>query len=190
MDGSGTRLDPWRAKYTSDANVSSSGSIRIGKQDECVVLLQAPQAYLDSVAAQADTISIATPANIDDALTQGQVDAVRAWLEARSIPGDVVNVGDTRRQAIRAICRMFLFNQRCEGMFGTGLKRLAVNAGLTLSTQFSAFPQNVKDAFIAVRDAHGWGNLGLTTSSTLRQILVAVAGQFQGIELIIGGVSV
>lgn len=190
MEGSGTHADPWRAKYVNDANVTASGSIRSAKRDECVVLIQAPQAYLDSVAAQADTITVATPGNIDNALNQAQVDAVRNWLEARSIPGDIVNVGDTRRQAIRAICRMFFFCQRCEGMFGQGFKQLAVANGITLSTQFQDFPQAVKNAFIAVRDAHGWDNLGLTTSSTLREILVAVAGQFQGIEIVIGGVSI
>lgn len=190
MIGTGTRADPFRPKYSNDPAVSSSGAIRSSKADECIAMFNATQLYLDSVAAQTDTLRVATGANIDSTLTLAQANAAKTFLENRNIPGEFANQGDTRRQVIRGVVGMFLFCQRMEGKFGVGFKKRAIDAGITFSTQFVDFPQAVKDEFLAVRDDHGWDNMGLTNASTLRQILIRVAQQFEKTPIVIAGYTI
>lgn len=192
MIGTGTRTDPFRAKYSNDAAVTAAGALRSAMQDECLLMLDATQVYLDSVAAQPDAMRIATTANIDSPLTQQQADGAAAFLESRTIPGEFVEAGETRRAAIRGIAGLFLFCQRCEGRFGVGFKKRAVELGVTFATQYNAFPQALKDMFVATCQSEGWDvpPFGLTPSSTLRQILVALADGYAGKPLFIGGVSI
>lgn len=190
MVGTGTKTDPFRAKYSDDPAVTTSGSIRSAREGECIAMFDATQTYLDSIAAQSDSMRLATEANIDNALTANQANAAKTFVEARGIPGDFVNQGDTRREAIRAICGLFLFCQRAEGLLGVGFKQRAIQLGVTLATQWNSMPQELRDVFISVRDDHGWNNLGLTGSSSLRQIMLAVSEQFENTPLFIGGFEV
>lgn len=180
----------YRGKYTNDPAVVASGTIRYSLVDSAVVMIDSTQTYLDSVDAQADATRLATEANIDNTLTNGQVTAAKTLFENNGIPAGFINIGDTRREVIRAVCGLFLFSQRMEGRFGTGFWQRAQELGITLATQFVDFPQAVKDEFIAVRDDHGWGNLGLTNQSTLRQILTAVSQQFESEPITIGGFDI
>ncbi len=187
MVGAGTRQDPYRGKYTSDASVVQSGTLRYSRADSAIIFLEAPQAYLDSVAAQPDATLLATPTTIDEAITVGQANAAKAIFEPLGIPGQFINAGDTRREVIRGVVGMFLFSQRMEGRFGEGFKKRASDRGITLDSVWSDFPQALKDEFIDIRDDFGWGNLGLTNSSTLREILKAVSDQFEATPIFIGG---
>ena len=190
MEGSGTITDPYRAKYTRDASIVASGSIRYSHSSVGLVLINALQAYLDSVRGQSDVTSLATPANIDQTLTNGMVNAAKTLFEANGIPAGFVNIGDTRREVVRALAGLFLFSQRLEGRFGSGFWQLAQSRGIGLDSIWNGFPQALKDEFIAVRDEHGWDNLGLTGLSTLREILTAVSNQFEGTPIVIAGVSI
>lgn len=190
MIGTGTRADPFRAKYSDDSAVTNSGAIRSSRTSECLAMFDATQTYLNSIAAESDSLRVATEANIDNALTTNQANAAKAFVEARGIPGDFANQGDTRREVIRAIVGMFLFCQRMEGTFGAGFKQRAIALGITFDTQWNAFPQALQDEFIAVRDDFGWGNLGLTNTSTLRQIMLAISEQFELEPIVIAGFQI
>lgn len=187
MEGTGTRSDPFRGKYTLDAQVISQGTVRSARTSEALVMIEAPQTYLDFVAAQADSMRLATEANIDNTLTANQANAAKTFVQARGIPGDFVNQGDTRRQVLRAIVGLFLFCQRMEGRFGAGFKQRAIELGITFDTIWNDFPRALKDEFIAIRDSFGWDNLGLTGTSTLRQIMLAVSQKFETTPMFIGG---
>jgi hypothetical protein len=50
--------------------------------------------------------------------------------------------------------------------------------GITLDSTWTSFPQALKDVFIDVRDDFGWGDLGVTGSSTLREILGVISQQW------------
>jgi len=152
-----------------------AGTLRYSRTDIAIAMIDAPQAYLDEVAAQSDTTRIATEVNIDSVLTGAQVTAIRLVLEANFIPQQFANVGDTRREVIRTIIGMFLFSQRMEGRFGIGWKAKAQARGISLDSTWQDFPQALKNEFIDVRDDHGWTNadLGVTNLSTLREILKA-----------------
>ena len=191
MVGVGTKVDPYRAKYTDDPAVIAAGSIRYSNVDHAVALIDAPQVYLDFVAAQPDATLLATNANLDQVLTAGQANAAQTIFESAGIPANFINAGDTRRQAIRGVIGMFLFSQRLEGRFGVGFKAKAAEHGVTLSSTWSSFPQALQDVFIEIRDTFWPGNnLGITGASTLRQILVAVSQAWGSHQFVIAGVSI
>jgi len=192
MVGDGTRADPFRGKYTDDAQVTSAGCIRYSREDDAICMMEAPQAYLDTVAGQADATRLATESNLDAALTLAQANAAKTIFEAAFIPGQFINEGDTRREAIRGVVGMFLFSQRLEGRFGEGWKAKAQARGINLNSTWQDFPQALKDEFIAIRDDEGWTNaeLGVTNASTLREILQAVSSQYEQTPIFIGGLEV
>lgn len=196
MIGTGTRADPVRGRYTQDefggafGTPSAAGTIRYSRQDDAVVMIDAPQAYLDQVAAQADALRIATARNLDQPITAPQATAAKAFLEARGIPQQMVNVGDTRREVLRRVVGMFFFSQRMEGRFGEGFKKRATDRGISLDSAWNTFPAALQNEFIAIRDDHGWGNLGLTATSTLREILQAVSQQYAVLPIYICGLRI
>ena len=190
MVGSGTREDPFRGKYQRDGAVTRAGCLRFSRTDHAIVMIEAPQAYLDTVANDPECRLLATPATIDNALTQGQVNAVKSFLEANGIPGHWLAAGETRRQALRGIAGMFLFAQRLEGRFGTGLLAKAAQRGINLDSTWAEFPQALKDELLDVRDSFGWTNLSVTNTSTMREILKVCGDQFQGTPMFIAGVQI
>lgn len=190
MEGSGTHADPYRAKYTRHESINYAGSIRYSKTDSAIALINAPQAYLNAVREQPDALSLATPQNINEVLTAGIANAAKTLFEGMGIPAGFINAGDTRREVIRGVIGMFLFSQRMEGRFGAGFRKLAADRGVNLNTPWSDFPQALRNEFIAIRDEHGWDNLGLTNQSTLRQILLAVAERYEDTPMFIAGVEI
>jgi len=192
MVGVGTEADPIRGKYTEAPEVISSGTLRYSRIDHAVAMINATQVYLDIAAADPDVTRIATASNIDDVLTIAQANNIKAILEGLFIPNQFVNGGDTRRQVIRGIIGMFLFSQRMEGRFGEGWKAKAQARGVTLDSTWQSFPQALKDEFIDVRDSFGWTTqgLGVTNTSTLRQILKSISDQFEQTPFFICNVSI
>lgn len=192
MEGSGTTTDPWRGKYVDDPQVGASGCIRYSRQDHAICMIDAPQAYLNSVAAQSDATRLATASNIDQVLTSQQANTAKTVFDDAFIPGQFINAGDTRREVIRGVVGMFLFSQRMEGALGEGWKAKAQARGVTLDSTWNTFPQVLKNEFIAIRDSFGWtmADLGVDTSSTLREILQAISQQFEATPIFVGGLEV
>lgn len=191
MVGAGTKDDPYRAKYTRDPQVIRSGAVRYSRTESAVALIEAPATYLTEVRGQSDVVSLATPSNIDNALTANQANAAKDLFEDRGIPAGFINAGDTRREAIRAVIGLFLFSQRLEGRYGSGFWDRAKSHGITLATVWADFPQSLKDEFLDVRDSFGWtGNLGVTNSTTLREVMRILAEQFEDTPMYIAGVAI
>ncbi len=177
-------------KYTHTAGVIKTGCIRYGRTDDAVVLIQAAQFILNTIKANTDVTVLATQSNIDSALNASQANAAKLIFEDAFIPNIFINSGDTRREVLRAVVGSFLFSQRMEGLFGESWKRKAQNAGVTLNSQWQDFPQALKDALITVRDDFGWTNLGITNTSTLRDILKVVSDQFSTAPFFIAGIEI
>ena len=87
---------------------------------------------------------------------------------------------------------MFLFSQRLEGRFGEGWRARAVARGITLDSTWQQFPAALQNEFIEIRDDHGWTNtdLGVTNTSTLREILRAVSDRFEATPILFAGLEV
>lgn len=192
MIGTGTRADPRRPKYVRDPAVVRRGSIRYSRISHAIAMIDASQAYLNSIAQQPDATRLATAANIDQVINASQANAAKAVFEDAFIPGQFINAGDTRRQVIRGLIGMFFFSQRMERRFGEGWKEKAQARGMALDSTWQEFPQALKNELIDVRDDHGWTNteLGVTNTSTLREILQAISQQFENTPMFIGGLEI
>lgn len=208
MTGTGTRTDPYRAQFANDPSVVRHGCLRFSRQSDCLLMLDAPQTYLNTVAGSAGVQLVATPANIDNALTAGQATTIRNALEARQIPAAWVVAGLTRREVIRTVAHMAFLNQRLEGIFlrpfhsrietwlqnggmvgirgvtapPANAEELKQHGKLLLGTTYGELPANVQQFLLDVRDRQGWTNqdLGLTAQSTVREILRAMGAQGVG----------
>jgi hypothetical protein len=192
MIGTGAGNDRWRGKYTrllppDDPSITGNSNVRYSRLDVSLSLIRASQTYLDFVASQPDATRIATADNIDDTLTVGQANAAKIIFEDAFIPAQLINAGDTRREVVRSLIGMFIFSQRLEHRFGAGWRARAQANGLTLGSIWSAFPQ-----VINIRDSYGFTNtqLGVTNTSTMRQILKAISNQFKQTAFSIGRFTV
>lgn len=190
MEGTGARTDPYRGKYTYAPEVVRAGTIRYSRTSHGVALIEASQTYLNTVQADPDVTLLATAQTVNDVLTASQANAAKSVFESVGIPDQMINAGDTRRQAIRAVCGMFMLSQRFEGRFGEGFWQKAQQRGMSLSSTWANFPQVLKDEFIDVRDSFGWTNLGITNASTMRQILRIASNQFENTPMLIAGVQI
>lgn len=184
-------VDGWRwAKYQNDPQVERSGMIRFSRQEEAILMLDAPQSFLDTVAADPDVLRICTKAELDDVLTAGQRTAVRNQLEQRNIPAQWVNAGDTWRNVIRGTVGVFLFSQRVEGRTGNGITFHFQQGNVALDDTWADLPQAGKDIILETAASFGWENPGFTGTSTLREILWFMSQQFESTEIFIGGEAV
>ena len=182
----------WDIKYIDTITPTGpSGMIRYQPNEadsDVIALIEASQSDLNSVASQLDVTRLATRDNLDTPINAGQATAAKAIFEAAFIPGLFINAGDTRREVIRGVVGMFLFSQRMTGRFGTGWRKRAQDLGITFASTWTTFPQALKDEFIDVRDSFGWeGNLGITGTSTLRDIMKVVSDQFEDTPIFIAG---
>jgi hypothetical protein len=196
MEGTGVfPTDPFRPKYIGvpkSPQINRFGALRYGVEDSAIVMIDAPNGFLNSVRSQPDVTSLARANNIDNTLTAGQANAAKTIFEGAFIPGQFINAGDTRRQVIRGLAGMFLFSQRIEGKFGGNWKKKAQARGVSLDSTFANFPQVLKDELISVRDENGWTNqgLGVTNQSTMREILKAISDQYENTPISIAGVQI
>ena len=169
----------WTGKYAIDPQVTKRAAriFSFAETDVALLYLQAPQAYLDTVAGQSDAILLGTPGNIDNTLDSAAVNAARTAFESTFIPEGIVNIGDTRRIVIRRIFILLRFSRAMYRRFGKGWKAEAQDSGLTLASTWSEFPTALKNMLSSAVADLGLDpqDLGLTNASTMRQILSAIA---------------
>lgn len=166
------------------------GVVRYSRVSHALVLVDADQAFLDSLAANQDVLRLATMAQLDNPITVNQRNNFRNRLENNEIPAQWVNTGDTRRQIIRGLAGVFRFAQRVEARTGTGLRESFQQFGITLDTTWSALPQGAKNVINETADDFGWTNPGFTGATELRAILKFMSDQFENSELIIRNTSI
>ena len=194
MVGTGTRADPRRAKWQSgDPSILRGGQIRFGRTEDCILLIETadtPQgdAYMAQIDADSECTPVADATNINDALTAPQVTAIQGFLEARGVPADWLNAGETRRQALRGVAGMFLFSQRMEGRFGTSWKQKLVEHGVSLASEWQNLPAQFQTELVEAAQSFGWMDVTLASvapTTTLRQILRAMGNRFQTMPMYI-----
>lgn len=178
-------------KYVEDnANVTKFGVLRYSRITEAIVLVQAPAAELTSIRNNIDVASAATTANIDNTITTGQRNDMRSYLEAREVPAQWVNTGDTRREIIRGLAGIYMFAQRVEGRTGLGLKESFQSASITLDDTWLSLPQGTKTMLLETVADHGWANPGFTNTITVREILKFFSDQFEATPIELAGFSI
>lgn len=178
----------WRAKYQSgDPSIVRAGQLRFGSAEDAILLIEASQAYLDTIAADPECALVATEGNINDSLTAPQVSNIQAFLEARGVPADWLTAGETRRLALRGAAGMFLFSQRMEGRYGTSWKQKLVEHGVTLSSEWQSLPAAFQTEMLDTAASFNWQVSTPQPTTTLRAILRAMGNLFQGQRIVIAG---
>lgn len=154
--------------------------------DDTLGLIQAPQAYLDTVAGQLDAVLLADASTIDAVITPAQAAAFAAELESRSLPAQWLTAGMTRREAIRTMAGIGMVSQRMLGRRRGGLKATLARHGMTLDSTWADIPQAMRRELLDIADDFGWDDLGLGATSTVREILKAMSDQFASTPMTIG----
>lgn len=112
------------------------------------------------------------PANLDNNIGAANLATVQAALENLHIPADAIAAATTYRQVVRGVLAIFAVAQRFNALSG----RL-FPAGITLSTQLSDLSANVRGQLQEAATELGYSYAGLTLTSTLRDVLKALANQ-------------
>ncbi len=173
-----------------NTNVVGYGVIRYSRVSEALVLVQAPSAELTSIRGNTEVMSIATVSNIDNQINVSQRNGIRAYLEAREVPAQWVNTGDTRRELIRGLAGIYLFAQRVEARTGTGLKESFRQAGITLEDTWLSLPQGAKNILLETAESFGWETPGFTNTVTVREILKFFSSQFESEPITMAGFNI
>jgi hypothetical protein len=165
-----------RAKYIQDM-VGLKPTIR-GYGAEGVALVVVDVSTLDHgiISGNADVLSF--PENLDTSPNTANRNAAITALEARNIPAGWINAGITWRQILRAVAKIIRITKELDG--GANFIGRLFDNGRTFSTQFQDLPIGVRQRMIAYATEKGWDTSGLSSTSTLRQILKFLADQLPG----------
>jgi hypothetical protein len=181
--GSGaSQGDARRPKYA-DTHLADLpwGMIDYGAEPACMVGVQdIPDAAHTALAAEPDCVAL--PLNLDAAIG-AQLNQVQNVIEALNVPAQWVQATHTYRQVARLVTAMFQFMQRLDGI---GFGRL-LNGTVTLNTRFNQLPQATRGKLIEAAQSMNFDTSSLSSTSTIRTILKAMADQWGVLEIHIGG---
>jgi hypothetical protein len=140
-----------------------------GREEIMLVRADVTAGENTSISANADVITI--PANIENAIGGGQtLNTVRNRLEALNIPGTWVTSTLTYRQLLRWVGRLFCILQRFNGRY-----RAKFFEGVTLATTMGQLTQTQRDRLRAAVQDFGLDTTQFAASSTVRDVLKALA---------------
>lgn len=188
MIGAGTLTDPFRVRYVRDEFGGAfglplaDGSIRYSRTSTAILALDAPQTYLDQVAAQPDAERFcAVPQLLDNVGGQGN-NLIRNTMEPLGIPADWSAAANSWRQSIRTICGIFLFAQRHEGLNpgSPGFFDDLTASGGGLNTQWQNLTAPLQATILDNVASYGW-TFNPEPTQQVRSILKFFADQFEGI---------
>lgn len=163
-----------RAAYIQDVGGQVLRSVSYGLEPIALVLAEVTPTQHTTIMQNADVI--AAPLDVSANITAQALPTVQAALESINIPADWVTTAFTYRAILKIVGGLFLFTQRYYGMFALRLWR----GGVTLSTQFNQLPAAERQRLIDCADSFGYDRSTLSGTSTLRQILRAMAVQWVG----------
>lgn len=179
--GTGGMDDAYRPKYFSDLVGVSWNAMDYGLEPHFLVASELTTDQHNTLVANADVIAI--PANLD-AQVGANRDAVVDALETLNVPAGWVTKTMTYRKILKIVAAIMLFAQRLHGH--AGLRIFA--SGITLSTKFNQLPANVRTKLIETAQSMNFDTSSLSGTSTVRQILKAMADQWGLKDIKIGGI--
>jgi hypothetical protein len=141
-----------------------------GLEPTCLMALDVTNAEHTLLVANADVTAF--PLNLDNNVG-GQLGNVQAALESLHLSADAVTSGTSYRQVLRGVVGIFGVARR---FAGPDDKRL-FPVGVTLSTTLGDFSLSVRTKLREAAETLGYNYSSLTLSSTLRDVLKAIANQ-------------
>lgn len=127
----------------------------------------------------------AAPEDIDSTITTAALTAVKAVLDALSIPTQWVQVGMTYRYVMRMVAGLFQFAQRHAGLHGERL----IDTAAQLELRWDQVPLDRRQRVMATADALGYDYSGFLNTWLVKRILYELALQWGATPILIGGVS-
>jgi len=185
----GPGLGAFSVKYQHDPAVSSYGSMRYSWGSCAVLMLNATQTYLDSVAAQPDVYKVcAAPDLLENIGGQATV-ALRNWLEGWGIPGNWISAADSYRQVLRGILGMFLFAHRHEYLNKKGFFQDLEEQGFDLNTRWEDLSQSFRDTILAQITEKEWP-IAPAANDQVRKLLKDFSDKYDGTRIVICNVEI
>jgi hypothetical protein len=188
--GTGTKSDPRRPKYFSDGTLINPTWSGIDYGFEPWMFVGADLSAANDALIVSEPDAFAIPFNLEANLTNPQVNSVKNKLEAINVPAGWVNTTLTWRTVVRTVLGMFLFQQRLGGVYvetNGGKPPQLFSGGVSLATTFGELSIAMQAAIVATAQSFGFSTAGLTSNTTLRVILKALADNFQNQEFNFNG---
>lgn len=191
--GTGIGHDLRRPKYFADGGIANPGSpvsMDYGFEPWFVVGADLSVSDDNFVVGQAD--AFAMPFDLSVTLNGSQVTNVKAKLEAIHVPAGWVTTALKWQDVVRPVLGMFEFMQRYGNVYAqqNGVAAPPIFNGATLSTQFGTLAAAQQAAMISAAQSFGFSTAGLTSGTTLRVIIKALADNFQDAQYNFGGVMI
>lgn len=172
----GPNLDQLKPQYVSLLPAETSwGCIDYGSENQCLFYVETDAATNATLASQVGVDQL--PVNIDAVLSAGAVTVVQAALESRNLPAQWVNTSLTFRQVLRTLAAILLFFERFVSIHGP---TRIFGGAVTLDSTFNSLPAGVRTDLIAAANSFGYNTSSLSGASTLRQLMKAIADQWNG----------
>jgi len=130
-----------------------------------------------SLNAQTDVIAIPSPITAN--VSAGALSVVRSRLEGANLPGNWVTTAFTYQQVLAIVGRVVTFAQKYQGMFNAPL----FASGITMDTQINQLTQLQRQRLQTTANFFGLDYSGVTSTSTMRQVLKLIADQMPGFVL-------
>lgn len=146
---------------------------------ENLFLMGADVTVEEHTALNAQTDVIAIPSPISANVSAGALSVVRSRLEGANLPGNWVTTAFTYQQVLAIVGRVVAFAQRYQGLFNAAI----FAGGITLDTQINQLSQTQRNRLQTTANSFGLDYSGVTSTSTMRQVLKLIADQMPGFVL-------
>lgn len=143
--------------------------IDYGLIDQCIVCADVTPTQHTALAANADVLAI--PANLNSKLTATAVNTAETYLEGIGMPAQWVSTTYTYREVLRIVAGCFLYMQRVTAILGRGITL----TGGVLGLQMQNIAADIRLAMQQAADEQGFDYSAVTATTTVRQVLKAMA---------------
>lgn len=143
--------------------------IDYGLIDQAIVVADVTAAQNTTLAANSDVLAI--PINVDSKLNATAVSAAETYLEGIGMPAHWVTTSHTYRAVLRIVAGTFLYMQRVTALLG----RSITLTGGVLGVQMQNIAADIRAAMQQAADEQGFDYSGVMATTTVRQVLKAMA---------------
>lgn len=127
--------------------------------------------------AQVDVIAIPSPITAN--VSAAALSVVQSRLEGANLPGNWVTTAFTYQEVLAIVGRVIAFSQTYDGLFSLPLFR----PGMTMGTRINELTQAERSRLSTTAQVLGLDYSGVTSTTTMRQVLKIVADQMPGFTL-------
>lgn len=151
-----------------------------GLLDQAIVAADVTSAQHTALAANGDVLAI--PANLNSTLTATAVSTAESYLESIGMPAHWVSTSYTYRQVLRIVAGTFLYMQRVTAILG----RPITLTGGVLGMQMQNIAADIRGAMQQAADEQEFDYSGVTATTTVRQVLKAMADAWGDKPILMG----